>query len=280
MSTQIQAGHAEVNGAKLYYEISGEGHPFTLVHGGLVDRQLWDDQFEAFAQHYRVLRYDVRGFGNSSVPTNGDFTMVDDLYHLLKFLGIEKTYLIGLSMGGGIAIDFTLAHPEMIDALITVGAGVSGFEWPGNEESQKLGEMIDAALKQGDFERAVEIENRIWTDGPSRTPDQVDPKVRARVRDMNLHNYTLQTEDTPSPRPQEKPAWPRLAEIHAPTLVIIGDVDVAPIQELAETLATSIQGAKKAVIHNAAHHPNMEQPEQFNHIVLDFLASIKEHFYG
>ncbi|GAC1398339.1 MAG: alpha/beta hydrolase [Ktedonobacteraceae bacterium] len=274
MSTQTHTGYAEVNGTRLYYEVVGEGHPLMLIHGGLVDRRLWDDQFDAFAQHYRVLRYDVRGFGNSSVPTHGDFTMVDDLYHLLKFLGIEKTYLMGLSMGGGIAIDFTLAYPEMVDALITVGAGVSGFEWPGTEESQKLGEMIDAALKRGDFEQAVEIENRIWTDGPNRTPDQVDANVRSRVRDMNLHNYSLQTADTPSPRLQEKPALPRLAEIHAPTLVIIGDEDVAPIQELAETLAASIPGAKKVVISNTAHHSNMEQPEHFNRIVLDFLASL------
>ncbi len=274
MPTQTQTGYVEVNGAKLYYEIAGEGHPLTLIHGGLVDRRLWDDQFAVFAQHYRTLRYDVRAFGNSSVPTDGDYSMVDDLYALLKSLGIEKTYLMGLSMGGGIAIDFTLAHPDMVDALMPVGAGVSGFEWPDNEETQKLEETINAAIKAGDFEKVVEIENRIWTDGPNRTPDAVDPTVRARIRDMNLHNYSLQTEDTPSPRPPEQPALPRLADIHTPTLVIVGDEDVVPIQELAQTLATHIPGAKKAVIHNTAHHLNMEQPEQFNQIVLAFLASV------
>ena len=276
MSTQIQTGYANVNGAKLYYEIAGEGHPLTLIHGGLVDRRLWEDQFEAFSQHYRTLRYDVRAFGNSSVPTDGDYSMVDDLYHLLKFLGIEKTYLMGLSMGGGIAIDFTLAHPDTIDALIPVGAAVSGFEWSDNEETQKLGEIIDAALKAGDFEKVVEIENRIWTDGPNRTPDQVDPKVRARVHEMNLHNYSLQTEDTPSPRDQEHPALPQLAEIHAPTLVIIGEEDVAQIKQIADMLVDRIPDAKKAVIPNTAHHPNMEQPEQFNRIVLDFLGSLQK----
>ncbi len=212
MSTQIQTGYANVNGAKLYYEIAGEGHPLTLIHGGLVDRRLWDDQFDAFAQQYRTLRFDLRTFGNSSGPTDGDYSMVDDLYSLLEFLGIEKTYLMGLSLGGSIVIDFTLAHPEIVDALITVGAGVSGFEWPEDEESKKLEEMIDAALKARDFEKVVEIENSIWTDGPNRTPDQVNPTVRARVREMNLHNYMLQPEDTPSPRPQERPALPRLVK--------------------------------------------------------------------
>ncbi len=274
MPTQIQTGYAEVNGTRLYYELAGEGHLLTLVHGGLVDRRLWDDQFDVFAQHYRTLRYDVRGFGNSAVPTDGDFTMVEDLYTLLTFLGVEKTYLMGLSMGGGIAIDFTLAHPTMVDALITVGAGVSGFEWPETEEIKALQKVLDAALKRGDFEQVVEIENRIWTDGPNRTPEQVNPQVRARVREMNLHNYSLQTEDTPSPRSEEKTALPRLGEIHAPTLAIVGDEDVKEIQEIAQTLSISIPNAKKAVIHDTAHHPNMEKPAEFNHIVLDFLASL------
>lgn len=274
MSTHVQTGYAEVNGTKLYYEMAGVGHPLTLIHGGLVNRHLWDDQFEAFAQHYRTIRYDIRGFGNSAVPTDGDFTMVDDLYHLLIFLGVEKTYLMGLSLGGGISIDFTLAHPKMVDALITVGGGVSGFEWPENEEFKQIGEAIDAAIAQGDFERVVEIENHMWTDGPNRTPDQVDAGVRARVREMHLHNYSLQTADTPSPRKPEKPALPRLGEIHAPTLIIVGDEDVVQIKEIAQTLATSIPNAKKAVIHNAAHHPNMEHPAEFNRVVLDFLASL------
>lgn len=130
MSAHVQTGRADVNGTTLYYEVVGEGHPLTLVHGGLVDRRLWDDQFAVFAQHYRTIRYDIRGFGDSAMPTHGDFTMVDDLYHLLQFLGVEKTYLMGLSLGGGSAIDFTLAHPEMIDALIPVAAGVSGFQPP------------------------------------------------------------------------------------------------------------------------------------------------------
>jgi len=274
MSTHVQTGYAEINGTKLYYEIAGVGHPLTLIHGGLVDRHLWDDQFEAFAQHYRTIRYDIRGFGNSAVPTDGDFTLVDDLYHLLTFLGIEKTYLMGLSLGGGIAVDFTLAHPTMVDALITVGGGVSGFEWPENEEFKQIGEAIDAAIAQGDFERVVEIENHMWTDGPNRTPDQVDAGVRARVRAMHLHNYSLQTADTPSPREPEKPALPRLGEIHAPALIIVGDEDVVQIKEIAQTLATSIPNAKRAAIHNAAHHPNMEYPAEFNRVVLDFLASL------
>src|SRR6266851_3278425 len=119
ISKQPQTGFAELNGTRLYYEVAGEGHPLVLIHGGLVDRRLWDDQFDVFAQHYRVIRYDIRGFGNSDVPA-GPYSNYEDLYGLLKFLGVEKAYIMGLSMGGGIDIDFTLAHPEMVAALIPV----------------------------------------------------------------------------------------------------------------------------------------------------------------
>src|SRR5579872_3466169 len=124
---QTVTGFAEVNSTKLFYEVAGEGHPLVLIHGGLVDHHLWDEQFSAFAQHYKVIRYDMRGFGDSGLIKVGDapYSMRDDLHALLQHLGIEKTYIMGLSMGGGMAIDFTLAYPEMVDALIPVAAGVS-----------------------------------------------------------------------------------------------------------------------------------------------------------
>lgn len=273
MSTtpQISAGYAAVNGTRLYYEVAGAGHPFVLIHGGLVDRRLWDDQFLAFAQHYRVVRYDIRGFGNSDVPTES-YSLVDDLRALLDFLGIEKTYLMGLSLGGSVVIDFTLAYPERVVALIPVAAGVSGFTPP--EEALQQWTEIEAYLEKGDVAKAVELENRMWTDGPRRTAEQVNPMVRAKVYEMNMHNYSLQTAETPSPINTKSPALPRLAEIHIPTLVIIGDQDVEYIQGIADQLAYDIPGAKKVVIPDTAHHLNMEQPAIFNHIVLDFLTNI------
>lgn len=273
MSQHITSGFAEINYMQFYYEIAGEGHPLTLIHGGLVDRRLWDDQFEVFAQHYRVIRYDLPGYGNSPVPTE-PYLITDDLYKLLRFLNVEKTYVMGLSMGGGIAIDFTLAHPEMVDALIPVAAGVSGFLPPATSQQQWA--EIDALIEQGKIEEAVELENRMWTDGPNRTPDQVDANVRRRVHEMNLHNYQRQTPDMSVPLPMDDAtkAINRLKTIHVPTLVIVGDEDQPYIQTIADKLASDIAGAQKVVIPNTAHHLNMEQPATFNRIVLDFLASV------
>src|SRR5438552_13915178 len=167
MPEQLQKGFAEVNGTSLYYEVAGEGHPLVLNHGGLVDHHLWDDQFEEFARHFKVIRYDIRGFGDSGMLKSGmePYSMERDLYALLQFLGIEKTYVLGLSMGGALAIDFTLQYPEMVDALITVGAGLSGFAYgePDEELKAKFAAM-DEAFKSGDIARSVEISLQLWTD--------------------------------------------------------------------------------------------------------------------
>ncbi len=269
---QTAAGYAVVNDTKLYYEVAGEGHPLLLIHGGLVDRRLWDDQFSTFAEYFRVIRFDLRAFGNSDVPTQ-PFSFIEDVRALLEFLGIEKTYIMGLSMGGAIAIDFTLAYPHMVDALIPVASAVSGFQM--SEQTLQQIHDIDALVENGDIAEAVELENMLWTDGPWRKPQQVNPLVRAKVYEMNMHNYSLQSSDMPEPIVAEQPALSRLAEISVPTLVIVGNEDLIDIQELAEKITNDIPGAKKMVIPDTAHHLNMEQPALFNHVVLDFLAGIQ-----
>jgi pimeloyl-ACP methyl ester carboxylesterase len=116
-TTKPETGFVAVNGTSVYYEVTGDGHPLVLLHGGYMDRRMWDDQFAVFAEHYRVICYDIRGFGKTGMP-QVPYSDVQDLYELLNHLQIEKTNLLGLSLGGVIAIDFTLEHPEMVDALM------------------------------------------------------------------------------------------------------------------------------------------------------------------
>lgn len=270
---QLHTGFADVNGTRLYYEVAGTGHPLVLIHGGLVDRRLWDDQFAVFAQHYQVIRFDIRSFGDSAPITaeTPPYSLEEDLYILLKFLGIEKTYVLGLSMGGAMAIDFTLMYPEMVDALIPVAMGLSGFE------GEDPWTEVDEALKRGDVAQAVELTLRMWTDGPLRTPDQVDPAVREKVRAMTTRNFEhLEEENATQPRTLEPPAISRLSEIHVPTLIIIGDQDVNHILKIADILEKGIPGARKVVIPGTAHHLNMEKLQEFNRIVLDFLGALDQ----
>ena len=277
----IQTGFAEVNGTTLYYEVAGTGHPFILAHGHLLDRRSWDDQFSAFAQQYKVIRYDQRGFGDSGLITKGEpYSDRQDLYELMTFLGIESAYLMGVSGGGTLVIDFTLEHPKMVDAMIPVTAGVSGFQ-PSEEMIQQhpdIAQMfasLDEAFEQHDIARAVEISLALWTDGPSRLPRQADPSVRERVREMTDRNWKRPDDEAQAetpPVPLDPPAIGRLSEIAVPTLIILGEFDAPnPLDHL----AAQIPGAQKVIMAETAHHPFMEKPAEFNQIVLDFLGSLE-----
>ncbi len=276
----VQTGFAEINGTTLYYEVAGTGHPFVLVHGHLLDRRSWDDQFAVFAQHYRVLRYDQRGFGNSGLITKGEsYSDRQDLYDLMQFLGIESAYLMGVSGGGALALDFTLEHPEIVDALILVTAGVSGFQ-PSEEVMKmhpdvvRLYTSLSDAFEKHNIARAVNISLELWTDGPGRLPEQAAPDVRERVREMTTRNWERPDDEAQAqtpPVPLEPPAVGRLAKIGVPTLVILGELDVPnPL----EHMVAEIPRAKKVVMAETAHHPFMEKPAEFNQIVLDFLGSL------
>ena len=280
-SENVQTGFAEVNGTTLYYEVAGEGHPFVLEHGHLLDRRSWDDQFAVFAQRYRVIRYDQRGFGDSGLITKGEsYSDRQDLYELMKFLGIKSAYLMGVSGGGSLAIDFTLEHPEMVDALIPVTAGVSGYH-PSEEVMQKYPDVVrmftelNEAFERHDIARAVEISLELWTDGPGRLPWRAVPDVRERVREMTTRNWERPDDEAQAETPTvplEPPAIGRLSQIGVPTLVILGEYDVPnPL----DYLAAEIPEAKKMVMAGTAHHPFMEKPAEFNQIVLDFLGSLQ-----
>jgi 3-oxoadipate enol-lactonase len=271
----VESGFAEVNGARLYFEVAGSGHPLVLCHAGIADSRMWDDQIPVFAERYRTIRYDLRGFGKSKMPP-GTYSLSEDLYGLLRFLGVERAFIIGASMGGATVVDFAITHPEMVAALIPVGAGLGGFDAPIPPEEEAIFEQVEQAAKAGDFNRANDLEVHIWVDGPKRRPEQVHPAVRERVREMNLPGFLRQDEYRQGQVQRlEPPAAERLREISAPTLVIYGDQDVSDIQTIAHKLAADIPGARLAVISDTAHVPNMEKPEEFNRLVLEFLSSVQ-----
>lgn len=268
-------GMADVEGGQLYYEVEGEGHPLVLIHAGIADSRMWDDQFGVFARDYRVIRYDARGFGKSKTESVS-FSNRQDLYDLLKHLGGEKTFVLGVSRGGQIAIDFALEHPERVSALIPVAAGLGGYEHkPGDDEKSKQ-EMqmfteMDELWEKGNFAALVDLEVRMFVDGPGQPQDRVDQGVRERVREMSANNFNRR-EGEAKPQPLVPPAVGRLTEIHVPTLVIVGDLDTSGTLVMADLMEQGITGARKVVIEGAAHMVNMERPQEFNRLVLDFLS--------
>jgi pimeloyl-ACP methyl ester carboxylesterase len=273
MLAHTTTGLYDSSDGQLYYEMAGSGATLVLSHAGFVDSRMWDDQWVEFAQHYRVIRYDLRGMGKSD-PANGPLSRRADLLRLLDHLDVERAALLGCSLSGEIMIDFTLEHPERVSALIPVSAVPSGFEMRG-EPPAELREMI-GAMQQGDRVRASELQLRLWVDGPFRQPDQVDPQVRQRAGEMNwitVVNQTWARADMQPLNPLDPPAAQRLGEIAVPTLILAGALDNPEILRAADVLAAKIRGARKTIIPNTAHVPNMEQPAAFNRLVLEFLST-------
>jgi 2-hydroxy-6-oxonona-2,4-dienedioate hydrolase len=263
-----EAGTAEVNGALIHYEVAGEGEPLVLVHAGIADSRMWEGQIAAFAARYRVVRFDLRGFGKTEM-VEGPFSHHEDLRGLLDFLGVERTHLVGCSMGGGAVLDFALEYPERVGDLVLVGSAIGGFR-PDFDPPREWDKLV-AADEAGDLERISELEVMMWVDGPARSPEDVAAPIRDLVYEMNL--IALKTEDAELGEEwePEPPAADRLHNIYAPTLLIVGDEDQPRIFAAADLLEKELPNERKVVMHGTAHLPNMERPAEFNRLVLEFL---------
>jgi pimeloyl-ACP methyl ester carboxylesterase len=269
--SNVQAGNGivAVNGAQIAYDVAGNGPAVLLLHAGIGDRRMWDDQVPAFAEHFTVVRFDARGFGETRKPDT-PFAPYEDAIGLLDHLGISRAHIVGVSMGSQTAIEATIAAPERVSALVAVAARTGTLV----SSALRAGwERVDELYEAGDIAGAVEYELRMWVDGPDRDPDAVDPEMRERVREMNAALFT-RDDEAGEEIPLDPPAAERLAEISAPTLIVYGDKDVMDVRQAAGPLAAAILGAQLAVIPDAAHLPQMERPELFNEIVLGFLLEV------
>ena len=269
--SDLITGYAPADGARIYFESAGSGPALVLIHAGVADRRMWDPQFELLSGKFRVIRYDLRGFGKSEMP-DGPYANRRDLHHLLEHLGVGKTALIGCSMGGATAIDFTLEKPERVTALVTVGTGVSGWNEWSDEMVRHWGKFM-RLVQERETERARELDAVLWIDGPARDRSRIDPAYRERARQLHRDNFSLARLMHPEEE-LKPPALGRLSEIKAPTLVMIGDADVPELIKIADRLAADIKGAKRVTIRNAAHLPNLEHPDEFNRIVMEFLTQL------
>lgn len=265
-------GFANILDADLYYETSGNGQPIVLIHAGIADCRMWDAQWNAFTREHSVVRYDLRGFGQSTIPPVA-FSHREDLAALLRVLGIPTCVLVGASFGGNVATEFAIAYPDAVGALILVNSLV-GMREPSS--GLRAGwAAVDAAVAAGDLNAGVEVELKMWVDGPRRAPDQVDGAVRERVRVMNTALFhRMEEQETADEQDFDPPARDRIGEIQAPTLVIVGEMDQPDALSSADTITSTVAGARKVTIPNAAHLPSMERPAEFNRIVLEFIDTL------
>ncbi len=238
--------------------------------GGILDRRGWDDQFLVFSRHFKVIRYDVRGIGKSSRPA-GSFSHSNDLYALLKFLEIRRAHVIGLSVGGAIAIDFTLEHPEMVDHLILAASGLSD-DAKADANMQGLSTLSDMTKKEG-LERVIQL----TLDAPFVVTKE-NAAARQKIKKIYLENRDVF--ETAFPlyslwQPVQPAASSRLSEIHAQTLIIRGDKDNPAYIDLTDRVGRGIKDTRTLIIPGGTHFINLDKPKEFNRAVLEFLG-VKE----
>jgi 3-oxoadipate enol-lactonase len=256
-----------INGARIHYRRDGAGFPVLLLHAGIADSRMWEPQVGALAEHFDVIRPDTRGFGDSELPPQ-QWSQSGDVLALMDALELKQAHLVGCSMGGATAIDMTVEHPERTARLVLIGAAVNGANF-----GEKYPELwAEAKIAEGKHDMAAlnEAEARLWLDGPGRPRGYVGGRTRDLFLDMNGRSLLSDYDKAPDVH-LEPAAIGRLTEITAPTLVVLGDADAPPIFDTADVLMSSIKGARRAMIRDAAHLPNLEHPDEFNRLVLGFL---------
>ncbi|MEW9572637.1 alpha/beta fold hydrolase [Rhodanobacter sp. Si-c] len=257
----VTTSSVEADGARLHVEAAGHGEAVTMLHGFLVDSRQWDHEFAALAHDHRVLRYDARGFGQSGIVPGRAYAHHEDLAAVLDACGVERTALLACSGGAATALDFTLAYPERVSALIFVGAGY----WGRFADRTPAARAFLQALGTYDVPGMIDSSLRAFTDGPLRASADVDPGVRRRTEAMTALQFRLEpnywrhaAQDQRTPQPS---ALDRLDELAVPALLMVGGEDQPEVQELSARLADGIRHAQLLVVQGAGHHANMEAPE-------------------
>jgi pimeloyl-ACP methyl ester carboxylesterase len=232
---------------------------------------MWKPQIDVLeGAGHRVIAPDLRGFGEHRLEP-APFSYVRDAEAALE----GPAALVGCSLGGRVALELAVHRPDLVERLVLIAPGFPGWEWA--EETRAGWAAEEAAYEAGDLETAAEESVRLWVDGPGRSPEEVDPAMRAAATAMVLRSYEMQEGAWEAGADEEDvldpPIAGRLDDVRCPTLVLVGDHDVADMQGIAAHLAGSIEGARLVTIPNAAHLPSLERPEEVNELLLGFLGS-------
>lgn len=260
-----------VQGARLHYELQGDGFPVVLLHGGLLDLRVWDGQVGPLARHFTLLRYDLRGFGKTEAPA-GPYAPYEELAALLDRFSMDRVHVIGHSLGGRIALDFALAWPERVSCLVLVAPGINGAP-PSPEEYAWYATIVGSG--KGLEPRAIA---EAWLGSDYLAAAMARPELAPVVRQWALDNLGGLKPGANSPRALEPAAYGRLEELRMPTLVVVGDRDNPAMRRNAEALARRVPAPTLVTLPGVGHLPHLERPADFNRAVLDYLLAQDARF--
>lgn len=262
---EIVSHDLEVQGGVVHYEVAGDGPAVVLLHGGMMDRRMWDPQFRLFADAHRVIRLDLRGAG-ASTPATGALQPADDVIAILDELGIEKTAVVALSMGGATAIDLALTYPDRVEALVLGEPAVSGYTF--GPAAMQVMMAVSMALQNNDLDGAVDAYMQSEALRFAREQPDVRQRLELMIRE-NLRSLMSMMQI----RFHEPQAFERLGDIRVPVLLLSSEYASADAQNIAARLTSDVTGVAAVTIHDSGHMMNLEQPERFNAAVLDFLGN-------
>ncbi len=254
----------KVDGISIYYEVRGQGPALVFLHGGFGDLRMWNDQVDFFARNFRVIRYDQPGFGKSTKPES-EYSAAAVLLKLLDHLEIQKANLAGNSMGGTLAIDFAILHPDRVSSLVIVGSGADGYPIP-KEDQDRMNAVFATAAQKG-LPQAVEL----WLTNPMVAAAMSQPSSKELLEQMVNDNAGIFLMRFWPLEKMNPPGLQRLKEIQAPMLLVMGNKDTPIIHAIADATAAGIPGTKIITLEGTDHLPQMEKPAEFNQIVSEFL---------
>jgi pimeloyl-ACP methyl ester carboxylesterase len=260
------AGFLPVENGSLYVEVHGSGPPLLLIHGFTLDGRMWDDQVPVFATSRRVVVPDLRGYGRSTLPSPArSYSHVDDLLTVLDALEIDRTDIVGLSMGGRTALELALTAPERVGRQALVDSALRGHGF-GARYTAVLEGCAPLARSSG-----LVAARELWVNDPLFAGSAELPEVARRLRTMvedwsGWHWLNDDTERWPLPAAVE-----RLESVATPTLVMTGKQDLEDFQAIADLMARRIPGAQQITLEDAGHMANMDDPEAFNAALARFL---------
>jgi pimeloyl-ACP methyl ester carboxylesterase len=267
-------GFIHVSGGRLYYEADGSGTPLVLVHAGVANLRQWDPHVPAWAERYHVIRYDTRGYGKTE-SEHVEFANRADLAAVLDHFGATAAHLLGCSRGGQISLDFAVSNPERVLSYISVAGGVGNYEADIPKELEDaiiaFDESTSKMAEAKDWAAVADAETAYWFDGPGQPSDRADPATRAMVREWIYSNYAAEIEGG-IPQPMEPTADTLLDRLTMPVLAVVGDRDEAWAVASMRHLASAVPNGRFELFENAAHLLNLEYPERFTQLILDFLA--------
>lgn len=251
----------EVNGARLWYDEAGSGPALLLLHGGLGDSGLWEPVVRFLAERFRVIRTDLRFFGRSTGPA-AEWSWHDDVIGVLGELGIERAALAGLSLGGRLAIEIALDHPERISALALVAPGLAGHAAAPYTEEQEA--RYDAAEAEGDFDGMLAVDLEVWA--PLGADERIAQLWFATPDANPLPDFV-------APRwPAGQPANERLGELSVPTLVVTVSHDPPGFREIGPLIADEAPNARHIEL-DSDHYVTLREPKLVAATLLEFLES-------